>query len=131
MAGVTLDAGALVAAQRNDRRFWAFWKWLTLRGVVANVPSPVVAQAWRGGRDARMAMVLSGCHELAMDPGSSRRTGELCGAAGAADVVDAFVVLGAADRRDEILTSDADDLRALAPHAPGLGRIRTLEELGS
>lgn len=30
MAGVTFDTGALIAAARNDRRFWAFWKWLTV-----------------------------------------------------------------------------------------------------
>ena len=26
MAGLTLDAGALIAADRNERRFWRFWK---------------------------------------------------------------------------------------------------------
>ncbi len=32
MAGVTLDAGALIAASRDDHRFWVWWKWWTLRG---------------------------------------------------------------------------------------------------
>lgn len=131
MAGVTLDSGALIAAGRNDRRFWAWWKWQTSRGVVATVPSPAVAQAWRGSRDARIAMVLGGCREVAMDATASRRTGELCAAAKTADVVDAFVVRGAADRRDDVLTSDPGDLRILAVHAPGVGRIRTLDDLGA
>lgn len=130
MAGVTLDAGALIAAERNDRRFWVWWKWQTSRGVVATVPSPVVAQAWRSARDVRIAIVLGGCREVAMDPASSRRTGELCAAAGASDVVDAFVVRGAADRREDVLTSDPGDLLLLAAHAPGVGRIRTLDDLG-
>jgi hypothetical protein len=26
VAGLTLDSGALIAAERGDRRFWAFWK---------------------------------------------------------------------------------------------------------
>ena len=130
MAGVTLDTGALTAAERNDRRFWVWRKWQTSRGVVATVPSPVVAQAWRSARDARLAMVLAGCREVAMDPSASRRTGELCAAAQTADVVDAFVVRGAADRHDDVLTSDPGDLLVLAAHAPGVGRIRTLDDLG-
>jgi hypothetical protein len=131
MAGVTLDTGALIAAERNDRRFWVWWKWQTSRGVVATVPSPVVAQAWRSARDARIAMVLGGCREVAMDAPASRRTGELCAAAKTADVVDAFVVRGAADRRDDVLTSDPGDLIVLAAHALGVGKIRTLDDLGS
>ena len=127
---MTLDTGALIAAERNDRRFWVWWKWQTSRGVVANVPSPVVAQAWRSGRDARIGIVLDGCREVPMDAAGSRRTGELCAAAGTADVVDAFVVRCAADRRDDILTSDPGDLNVLAAHAPGVGRIRTLDDLG-
>ena len=130
MAGVTLDTGALIAAERNDRRFWVWWKWQTSRGVVATVPSPVVAQAWRSARDARIAMVLGGCREAALDAPASRRTGELCAAARTADVVDAFVVRGAADRRDDVLTSDPGDLLALAAYAPGIGKIRTLDDLG-
>lgn len=130
MAGVTLDTGALIGASRDDRRFWAWWKWLTSKGLVASVPSPVVAQAWRSGRDARLAVVLGGCREVAFDETLSKRTGELCGRAGTADVVDACVVRGAADRREDVLTSDPDDLRTLAAHAPGIGRIRTLADLG-
>ncbi len=130
MAGVTLDTGALIAAGRDDRRFWVWWKWLTSKGLVASVPSPVVAQAWRGPRDVRLAIVLDGCREVPFDANGSRRTGELSARAGTADVVDAFVVRSAADRKDDVLTSDPDDLRALAGYAPGVGRIRTLDELG-
>ncbi len=65
-----------------------------------------------------------------MDPASSRRIGELCAAAKTADVVDAFVVRGAADRQEDVLTGDPDDLGVLAAHAPGIGRIRTLDDLG-
>lgn len=129
MAGVTLDTGPLIAASRDDRRFWVWWKWLTSKGVVASVPSPVVAQAWRSARDARLAMVLRGCREIPLDASVARRTGELCGRAGTADVVDACVVRCAADRRDDVVTSDPGDLRALAAHARGVGKIRTLDEL--
>lgn len=128
MAGVTLDAGALIAAARGDRTFWAWWKYLTSRRIVFSVPSLVVAQAWRGPRDARLAMMLQGCREVPFDAQLSRSVGELCARAGTTDVVDAFVVLGAADRKDDILTGDGGDLRALAAHAPGVGRILTLDQ---
>lgn len=128
MAGVTLDTGPLIAASRNDRRFWVWWKWLTSKGLVASVPSPVVAQAWGSARDARLAVVLGGCREVAFDAAVSKRTGELCARTDTADVVDACVVRGAADRREDVLTSDPDDLRVLAAHATGIGRIRTLDD---
>ncbi len=130
MAGVTLDAGALIAASHDDRRFWVWWKWLTSKGVVASVPSPVVAQAWRSPRDVRLSIVLGGCREVPLDASGSRRTGELCARARSADVVDAFVVRGAADRKEDVLTSDPGDLHVLAAHAPGIGKIRTLDDLG-
>lgn len=119
MAGVTLDTGALIAASREDRPFWVWWKWLTSKGLVASVPSPVVAQAWRGPRDVRLASVLGGCREVTLDASGSRRTRELCARAATADVVDAFVVRGAADRNEDVLTTDPDDLHVLAAHAPG------------
>jgi hypothetical protein len=129
--GVTLDTGALIAADRNDRRFWVWWKWLTTQGVVATLPAPVIAQAWRGPTQARMAMVISACRVVPWTSEEAKRTGELCALAGASDVVDAYVVRGAADRREDILTSDPHDLERLAACAPGVGRVRTLGELNS
>lgn len=117
MAGLTFDAGALIAADRNDRRFWALWKVATLRHVVARVPAPALAQAWRGGRNAQIARVVSACQVVPMDAPAARRAGELCGLAGTSDVVDAFVVQVAAERGDTIVTSDPDDLLRLAQHA--------------
>lgn len=51
---------------------------------------------------------------IALDRGDS---GELCVAAGSADVIDASVVLLARKRRDLIVTGDPDDLRRLDPSA--------------
>ena len=47
MAGLTLDTGALIAADRNDRSFWAFWKEASVRGVVPVIPAPALVKAWR------------------------------------------------------------------------------------
>jgi hypothetical protein len=47
--GVTYDAGALVAADRGERRQWARHRALLARRDVPVVPAPVLAQCWRGG----------------------------------------------------------------------------------
>ncbi len=49
MSGVTYDAGALVAADRNDRRMWALHAGFLAEEVSPTVPAPVLAEAWRGG----------------------------------------------------------------------------------
>ena len=49
MAGVTYDTGALVAAERNNRRMWALHAGFLAEEVVPIVPAPVMAEAWRGG----------------------------------------------------------------------------------
>ena len=79
--------------------------------------SAVVAQVWRGGsRQARLASALSTVDEWALDPERSRTIGMLLGLAGVDDVIDASVVDLAVDG-DEILTSDAADIRALVSAA--------------
>jgi hypothetical protein len=47
--GVTYDTGALVAADRGERRQWARHRALLARRDIPTVPAPVLAQAWRGG----------------------------------------------------------------------------------
>ena len=62
LTGVTYDSGALIAAERGERLMWARHRALLLRRVVPTVPSPVVAQCWRGTpRQAQMARLLAGC----------------------------------------------------------------------
>ena len=50
-----------------------------------------------------------------LDDFESRRAGQLCGARGTRDVIDASVVVCAQERRHRVLTSDPEDLRALDP----------------
>lgn len=62
MAGVTYDTGALIAAERNNRRMWALRAGLLAEEVAPIVPAPVLAEAWRGGpRQANVARLLSMC----------------------------------------------------------------------
>jgi hypothetical protein len=113
--GITYDAGALVAAERGERRVWARHRALLSLREVPTTPAPVVAQVWRGGsRQALLARFLVGSNVEAMNDDQARAIGFLAGRAGATDVVDAAVVEGALRRHDIVITSDPDDLRAIA-----------------
>jgi hypothetical protein len=113
--GVTYDAGALIAADRGERRIWARHRALLARRVVPVVPAPVVAQAWRGSaRQVQLPRLLAGCDVEALDDGRARAAGALATRAATTDIVDAAVVEGALRRRDLVVSSDPADLRAIA-----------------
>jgi hypothetical protein len=116
VSGVTLDAGALVAFEKNDRRVVTLLaRALETRSPVA-VPAGVVGQVWRDGRrQARLARLLAS-PTVAIEPlddFAARAAGQLCGATGTRDVIDASVVLCARRREHAIVTSGPDDLRRL------------------
>lgn len=116
--GVTYDSGALIAADRGERRMWARHRALLTRRQVPTVPAPVVAQTWRGSaRQAQLARLLTGCDVEALDDGQARAIGALAARAATTDIVDAAVVEGALRRGDLVVSSDADDLRAIASAA--------------
>ena len=113
--GVTYDTGALVAADRGERRQWARHRALLARREVPCVPAPVLAQAWRGeNRQALLSRLLTGCHIEALDDTRARAAGTLAARAATTDIVDACVVEGALRRHDLIISSDPGDLTAIA-----------------
>jgi hypothetical protein len=113
--GVTYDAGALIAADRGERRMWARHSALLARRLVPTVPAPVVAQSWRGSaRQVQLARLLVGCDVEALDDGHARSVGALAARAGITDIVDACVVEGAVRRRDLVVSSDPGDLQLIA-----------------
>jgi len=113
--GVTYDAGALVAADRGERRIWARHRALLSLREVPTTPAPVVAQTWRGGsRQALLARFLVGVDIEPMSNEQARAIGILAGQAKVTDIVDATVVEGALRRNDMVISSDPDDLRAIA-----------------
>lgn len=114
MAGITYDAGALIAAERNDRRVWALHRRAMERGLVPTVPAGVLGQGWRGGPQAQLSRLLIGCRVEELDEGRARSAGAACAMAGTSDVVDASVVVGAAARGDVVVTSDPNDLTLLS-----------------
>jgi len=113
-----LGAGAFVAVERGDREVAALVKRERLAGRVPVTCGGVVAQVWRGGRgrQAPVALLLAGTDVAAIDDQLGRRAGMLLARSGQSDAIDAAVVCLATDG-DDILTSDAGDLRVLAEAA--------------
>ena len=113
-----LDAGALLAVERGDRDTVALLKRELIERRVPLTHGGVVAQVWRSGtgRQAVLGRLLASCEVVPFDDTLGRRIGVLLGRARKTDVVDAAVVLLAADG-DMILSSDPGDLRALAVSA--------------
>lgn len=115
-AGLTLDAGGLIALERGDRRVVALLSEAIDAGLSIAIPAGALGQAWRdGSRQVRLARLV-GAVGVTVEPLDRRRAqaaGQLCGARASADVIDASVVLCARARGHRIVTSDPADLRRL------------------
>lgn len=115
MNGVTYDTGALIAADRNDRRTWALHAGFLALEVSPTVPTPVIAEAWRGGsRQANLARFLALCIPEHLTDEQAKAVGVLAGRAGHDDVVDVTVVEGAVRRNDAVVTSNPNHIRKVA-----------------
>lgn len=119
-AGIVLDAGALIALDRGDKRMIALLQRALAQRRTFRVPAGVVGQAWRDGRlQATLARFLRSeeVEIIPLDEHLARSCGELCGAANLPDAIDASVVIVARERGDPIVTSDPNELRRLDPRA--------------
>lgn len=113
---LTLDAGALIAFERADRRVVAIVARAIRHRLRLAVPAAVVGQVWRDGRrQVRLARLLASPHVdvVPLDDALARAAGQLCGVTRTSDVVDASVVMCARSRGDGVLTSDPGDIRRL------------------
>jgi hypothetical protein len=118
VSAIVLDAGALIALERNDREVWAMLRIATDDAQLVQVPAGAVAQAWRDGRrQVPLTRALRHCDEVALDGAIARAAGLLCGKSKTADIVDASVAIAAAGlaRRGavSVLTSDSGDIEHL------------------
>jgi PIN domain nuclease of toxin-antitoxin system len=110
---VVLDAGALIAIDRDDRRTAGLIELGRRAGASLVTVAPVVGQAWRGAaRQARLARLLSMVDVRPTSLQHARDAGELLAATSTSDVVDALVALVAMPG-DQLLTSDRGDLDVL------------------
>ncbi|MGH8908897.1 MAG: PIN domain-containing protein [Egibacteraceae bacterium] len=111
---VVLDAGALIAVERADRRIVRLLEFAEQ----VHVPGAVVAQVWRNpARQVRLVRVLAAeeVRIAPLDGAEARAVGQLCGASGTADAADASVVLLARRVGGVAVTSDPNDLRRIDP----------------
>jgi predicted nucleic acid-binding protein len=127
LAGVTYDTGALVAAERNDRRMWALHAGFLAEEVIPVVPAPVLAEAWRGGpRQASLSRLLALCDVEPMSEDQARDVGVLAGTAQLDDIVDVTVAEGATRRDDAVVTSNERHIRRVGAAAGVRLRIETV-----
>ena len=115
MSALVLDAGALLAVDRGERAMIARLRVAERHAIGLRTSAIVVAQVWRdpAGRQALLARLLRAVDIRPVDDRLARDAGVLLGRAGAADPIDATVVL-VAETGDRILTSDPGDLGRLA-----------------
>lgn len=110
---LVLDSGALIAIERNERSMWARLKAAEVARELPLTHGGVVGQVWRGGpRQARLARALQGVDVRPLDRALGRAVGELLARTSSSDVIDAAVVLLAADG-DDLVTLDRRDFEAL------------------
>jgi len=121
-SGLTLDAGALIALQRGDRRLRVLLDETERAGRPIVVPVGPLAQVWRdGARQAALARFLNVTDRVGIvewDAVAARAAGVLCGRTGTSDVVDASVALCARERDYHVVTSDPQDFAVLDPQLP-------------
>ena len=114
MAGLTLDAGALIAYERGEERIREILTVAYARGFVPTIPAIALAEVWRGdAKDARVARLLKACSIETVDERLARAAGSLRRTTPGAATIDACITTGVRRRGDAIATSDPDDMRAL------------------
>ncbi len=114
MAGLTLDAGALIAYERGDERIREILAVAYARGLVPTIPAIALAEVWRGdAKDARVARLLKACSIETVDERLAREAGRLRRATPGAGTIDACIAIAVNKRRDAVATSDAEDMRRL------------------
>jgi len=118
MPGVTLDAGGLIALDRDDRRVVVLLARARETAAQVTVPAPALAQAIRRPeRQVRLSRLIRqpGTDVIALDRVDATHVGRLLAASGTSDVVDAHVVICARRAGQPVVTSDPSDLRQLDP----------------
>lgn len=120
--GLTLDTGALIALERRRLRITRRIRAAVVAQDSVTVPSPVVAEWWRGGSRQQRFLDLFRPKGISVEPTSfelARLAGEAMAATGAS-VVDAIVMASAARRGDVVYTSDPKDLQRLQGFFPAV-----------
>lgn len=118
MPGITLDAGGLIALDRNDRRVVVLLARASETSARVTVPATALAQAIRRPeRQARLARLIRQptTDVINLDRVDATNVGRLLATSGTTDVVDAHVVICARRSQQRVVTTDPEDLRRLDP----------------
>lgn len=118
MPGITMDAGGLIAVDRNDRQVTVLLARASETRARVTIPASALAQAIRRPeRQVRLARLIRqpDTDLIDLDRVDATNVGRLLAASGTADIVDAHVVVCARRARQRVVTSDPDDLRQLDP----------------
>lgn len=116
MPGVTLDAGGLIALDRDDRRVVVLLARARETGARVTVPASALAQAIR--RPDRQVWLSRLMRQpttdvISLDRVDATNVGRLLAASGTSDIADAHVVICARRANQPVVTSDPGDLRQL------------------
>ena len=120
LSGITLDAGALIALDRDDRRVLVLLARAAELGSRVTVPATALAQAMRRpARRARLSRLIRqpGTVLVPLDGPDATSVGVLLAATRTSDIADAHVVVCARRHREAIVTSDPDEIDRLDPTA--------------
>jgi hypothetical protein len=116
--GVTLDAGALIALERDDRNVIVLLARARETGAHVTVPATALAQVVRSpARQVRLARLARQPTTDVVPLGrvDATNVGRLLAASGTSDIVDAHVVICARRAGQQVVTSDPEDLLVLDP----------------
>lgn len=112
-----LDAGVLVAIDRDEPAAKDFIESARRAGEALRTTAPAVAQVWRDGpRQARLSRLLAALDVHPFTATQVSPVGTLLRRSGTTDVVDAHLLACAIGFGDIIVTSDLDDFARLAGH---------------
>ena len=118
-AGITLDAGGLIALDCNNRRVIVLLARAAEVRARVTVPASALAQAIRRPqRQARLARLIRQptTDVVALDRVDATSIRRLLATSGTSDIADAHVVICARRSSQQVVTTDVDDLRRLDPH---------------
>lgn len=118
MSGLTFDAGALIALDRDDRRVLALVAGAAERRQSITIPATALAQAIRvPARQVRLTRLMRqpGVHLAGLDGRAATAVGRLLASTGTSDIADAHVVVCAQEAGQPVVTTDPGDLARLDP----------------
>ena len=118
---VVLDAGALIAFEKNDRKVRTLVELALAHGAPLWTRRAESSRRCGATGVARLVSHGSSGPDLVrvqpLDREEAQATGAICGETGTRDVVDASVVLLARKHGAAIVTSDPEDLKRVDPSA--------------